>query len=95
MRESRTIDAPAARSWGREIAPGTGSIPVRSTSWVGSRVTRTPQRRRTSSRSVSRREKTHDPENLCLMCRQHNACEAALDFGTQHMERYRPRAAGW
>jgi hypothetical protein len=38
---------------------------------------------------------THAPENVCLMCRQHNAHEAELDFGSEHMERYRRRAAGW
>lgn len=37
---------------------------------------------------------THDPENVCLMCRGHNAYEAELDFGTEHMERCRRRAAG-
>ncbi len=33
----------------------------------------------------------HDPENVCLMCRQHNAYEAELDYGKDHMERYRRR----
>lgn len=37
---------------------------------------------------------THDPENVCLMCRGHNAYEAELDFGTEHIERHRRRAAG-
>lgn len=31
----------------------------------------------------------HDPANVCLMCRQHNAHEAELDYGKDHMARYR------
>lgn len=37
---------------------------------------------------------THEPENVGLMCRGHNVYEAELDFGTEHIERYRRRAAG-
>ena len=28
----------------------------------------------------------HDPDNVCLMCRQHNAFLAELDYGKEHME---------
>jgi hypothetical protein len=35
----------------------------------------------------------HDPENVYLMCRQHNAYEAELDYGREHMDQYR-RGAG-
>jgi 5-methylcytosine-specific restriction endonuclease McrA len=34
----------------------------------------------------------HDPENVCLMCRQHNAYVAELDYGKERMEQYRRRA---
>jgi 5-methylcytosine-specific restriction endonuclease McrA len=33
----------------------------------------------------------HDPENVCLMCRQHNAFLAELNYGKEHMEQYRRR----
>ena len=32
---------------------------------------------------------THDPENVHLMCRQHNAHVAELDYGKERMSRYR------
>ena len=34
----------------------------------------------------------HDPDNVCLMCRPHNAYVAELDYGKAHMERYRRNA---
>lgn len=33
----------------------------------------------------------HDPENVCLMCRQHNAHLAERDYGTAHMAKHRRR----
>ena len=33
----------------------------------------------------------HDPDNVCLMCRQHNAYVAELDYGKERMEKYRRR----
>ena len=33
----------------------------------------------------------HDPENVCLMCRQHNIYAAELDYGKEWMKKYRRR----
>ena len=35
---------------------------------------------------------THRPDNVCLMCRAHNAHVAERDYGKAHMERYRSPA---
>ncbi len=37
---------------------------------------------------------THGPDNVCLMCRQHNAYVAELDYGKERMERHRRRGPG-
>ena len=34
---------------------------------------------------------THAPDNICLMCRQHNVYVAELDYGKERMEKYRRR----
>ncbi len=34
----------------------------------------------------------HHPDNVCLMCRPHNAHVAERDYGKAHMEKYRSRA---
>jgi hypothetical protein len=33
----------------------------------------------------------HDPQNVCLMCRQHNAHLAELEYGKKRVEQYRRR----
>ncbi len=33
----------------------------------------------------------HSPDNVCVMCREHNAYVAELDYGKERMERYRRR----
>jgi len=33
----------------------------------------------------------HEPDNVCLMCRQHNAYFAELDYGKEQIEKYRRR----
>jgi hypothetical protein len=33
----------------------------------------------------------HSPDNVCVMCRQHNAYLAELEYGKEKMERYRRR----
>jgi 5-methylcytosine-specific restriction endonuclease McrA len=32
---------------------------------------------------------THEPDNVCLMCRQHNAYAAEVDYGKERIEKYR------
>jgi hypothetical protein len=55
--------------------------------------TRCPERRSLEfhHRHPYGRGGNHDPDNVCLMCRQHNAFLAELDYGKEHMEQYRRR----
>jgi hypothetical protein len=52
---------------------------------------RCPERRRLEfhHRDAFGRGGTHDPENVCLMCRQHNAYLAELEYGKARVEKYR------
>jgi hypothetical protein len=34
---------------------------------------------------------THEPDNICLMCRQHNAYAAEVDYGKERIAKYRRR----
>jgi hypothetical protein len=61
--------------------------------FVNRNGTRCTERRRLEfhHRDPYGRGGAHTPDNVCLMCRAHNAYLAELDYGKERMERYRRR----